>query len=172
MINYFDEFPQARTKDAVDRLTENFESFSLKETVIGEFISKEYNISIKSISRHSKARNDSAKIKVRREWVEIWSNTSMDFNTNCIFIDESTFDISMRPSTARSARGTPAVVVTPSTKAISNTILGAISAMEVINIDIRALVGIRKRKATTIKKRSFGGTNSGYYLNFTKKTID
>jgi hypothetical protein len=42
LINYFDEFPQARTKDAVDRLTENFESFSLKETVVGEFISNEY----------------------------------------------------------------------------------------------------------------------------------
>jgi hypothetical protein len=96
----------------------------------------------------------------------------MDFNTNCIFIDESAFDINMRTSTARSARGTPAVVIIPSTKAISHTILGAISAMEVINIEIRVLVGIRKRKTTTIKKRSFGGTNSGHYLNFIKKTID
>lgn len=31
LINYFDEFPQARTKDAVDSLTENFENFSLKK---------------------------------------------------------------------------------------------------------------------------------------------
>ncbi|KAG2190476.1 hypothetical protein INT47_003004, partial [Mucor saturninus] len=180
LINYYDEFPQARTKDAVDSLTENFENFSLKETVVGEFISKECNLSIKRITRHPKARNDPVKLKARREWVEEWSKTSMDFNTNCIFIDESAFDINMRPSTARSARGTPAIVVTPSTKAISHTILGAISAMGVINIEIRVpvppkkmkVVGSRKRKASAPKKPSFGGTNSGHYLNFIKKTLD
>ncbi|KAI8642306.1 hypothetical protein BD408DRAFT_387596, partial [Parasitella parasitica] len=51
LINYFDEFSQARTKDAVDSLTENFENFSLKETVVGEFISRECNLSIKSVTR-------------------------------------------------------------------------------------------------------------------------
>ncbi|KAI8078541.1 hypothetical protein BDF21DRAFT_46386 [Thamnidium elegans] len=56
----------------------------------------------------------------------------MDFNTNCIFIDESAFDINMRPSTRKSARGAPAVVITLSTKVISLTILGAISAMRMI----------------------------------------
>lgn len=87
LINHFDEIPQARTKDAVDSLTENFESFNLKETVVGEFISKECNLSIKSITRRPKARNDPEKLKVRCEWVELWSNASMDFNTNYIFID-------------------------------------------------------------------------------------
>lgn len=180
MIDYFDEFPQARIKDAVDNLTEIFENFNLKETVVGEFISKECNLSIKRITRHPKARNSPEKIKSRREWVELWSNTTMNFNTICTFIDESASDINMRPSTARSARGTPAVVITPSTKAISHTILGAISAPEVINIEIRVpvppkkikVVGSCKRKATAIKKPSFGGTNSGHYLNFIKKTLD
>ncbi|KAI9249562.1 hypothetical protein EDC94DRAFT_589102 [Helicostylum pulchrum] len=168
LISYFDEFPQARTKDAVDSLTENFGNFSLKETVVGEFISKECNLSIKTVTRHLKARNGPDRLKVRREWVEMWSKTSIDFNTNCIFIDESAFDINIRPSTGRSARGTPAVVITPSTKAISHTILGAISAMGVINIEIRVpvppkkikVVGSRKRKSTAVKKPSFGGTNS------------
>ncbi|KAI9259947.1 hypothetical protein EDC94DRAFT_585388 [Helicostylum pulchrum] len=171
---------KARIKDAVDNLTEIFENFNLKETVVGEFISKECNLSIKRITRHPKARNSPEKIKARREWVELWSNTTMNFNTICTFIDESASDINMRPSTARSARGTPAVVITPSTKAISHTILGAISAPEVINIEIRVpvppkkikVVGSCKRKATAIKKPSFGGTNSGHYLNFIKKTLD
>ncbi|KAI9256053.1 hypothetical protein EDC94DRAFT_586897 [Helicostylum pulchrum] len=166
-----------RKPNAVDSLTENFGNFSLKETVVGEFISKECNLSINTMTRHPKARNDPDRLKVRCEWVEMWSKTSMDFNTNCIFIDESAFDINKRPSTGRSARGTPAVVITPSTKAISHTILGAISAMGVINIEIRVpvppkkikAVGSRKRKSTAVKKSSFGGTNSGHYLKFIKK---
>jgi hypothetical protein len=44
---------------------------------------------------------------------------------NCVFIDESGFNINMRPATARSARGTPAIVTTPTTKAVSHSVLGA-----------------------------------------------
>lgn len=180
LIGYFDEYPQARTKDAVDSLTENFENFSLKETVVGEFISKECNISIKKATRHPEPRNNPDKLRLRREWVETWSKTEMNFISNCIFIDESAFDINMRPSTARSARGTPAVIITPSTKAASHTILGAISSMGVVNIEIRVpvppkkikVVGSRKRKATAPIKTSSAGTNAGHYINFIKKTLD
>lgn len=69
----------------------------------------------------------------------------------------------MRPPTARSA-----------------TILEAISTMGVINIDIQVpvppkkikAVGSHKRKATAIKKPSFGGYNFDCYLNFIKKTLN
>ncbi|KAG1469398.1 hypothetical protein G6F56_003279 [Rhizopus delemar] len=37
--------------------------FMLKDTVIGKFISTEYNLSTKAITRHPVARNQSAKIK-------------------------------------------------------------------------------------------------------------
>jgi hypothetical protein len=67
-------------------------------------------------------------------------------------MDESAFDINMRPSTARSARGTPAVIVTPSTKATGHAILGAISAMGVINIEIRVPRPPKKVKVVYLKK--------------------
>lgn len=61
----------------------------------------------------------------------------MDYLKNCIFIDESAFDINMRPGYGRSVRGTPAIGITPLTRAESHSIIGAISAVEVINIDVR-----------------------------------
>ncbi|OAC99616.1 hypothetical protein MUCCIDRAFT_167033 [Mucor lusitanicus CBS 277.49] len=85
----------------------------------------------------------------------------MDYLNNCVFVDESAFDINMRPATARSASGTPAIVTTPSTRAVSHTILGAISAMGVVNIEIRLpnmkpkkikVDGARKRKQPQSKK--------------------
>ncbi|KAG1096685.1 hypothetical protein G6F42_018321 [Rhizopus arrhizus] len=86
---------------------------------------------------------------------------NIDYLSNCVFVDESAFDINMRPSTARSAKGTPAIFTTPSTHAVSHTILGAISAMGVVNIEIglhnlkpkRIRVdGSRKRKQPQPKK--------------------
>jgi hypothetical protein len=50
LINYFDELPQAHTKDAVDSLTEKIESFSLTEAIVEGFISKKCNLSIKKVT--------------------------------------------------------------------------------------------------------------------------
>lgn len=66
----------------------------------------------------------------------------------------------MEPLTARSIRGTPTIVVTPSARAVSHTILGTVSVIGVL-IEIHVLltpkrinvVGARKRKATAIKKK-------------------
>lgn len=104
----------------------------------------------------------------------------MSYTDNCIFIDESALDINMKPPTARSARGTPAIVTSPSARAISHTILGAISAQGVVNMEIRVpltpkrikVVGGQKRKATAVKAKTPGGTNAGHYTNFIKKTMD
>jgi hypothetical protein len=74
-------------------------------------------------------RNSEATLIKRKEWVEKWSQTDMDYMSNCIFVDESAFDINMRPTKARSTKGTRAVVTTPSARAVSHTILGAISAL-------------------------------------------
>lgn len=68
LIDFFDENPHARISDAVEELTKNFEGFTLKETVVGKFISTECNLSIsKKFTRHLIVRNQPAKIKERRE---------------------------------------------------------------------------------------------------------
>ncbi|CEP12586.1 hypothetical protein [Parasitella parasitica] len=136
LINLFDEEPQATRKDAVDALTAAFEGFNLKESQVGTFIRNECNLTVKRITRHPKARDSPDTLLKRKVWVEKWSQTDMDYLSNCVFVDESAFDINMRPSTARSEKGTPAVVTTPSTRAVSHTILGAVSAMGVVNIEI------------------------------------
>ncbi|CEG79516.1 hypothetical protein RMATCC62417_13971 [Rhizopus microsporus] len=69
----------------------------------------------------------------------------MDYLENCVFISESGFDINMRPSHGRSIRGTPAMATALTTKAESYSILGAISAVGVANIDVR-IAQTRKKK--------------------------
>jgi hypothetical protein len=118
--------------DAVKELIINFKRFTLKETVVRNFISTECNLSIKTVTYHPVARNQSAKIKERREWLETWSNCT----ENCIFIDESAFDINMKSPTARSIRETSAIVASSSARAISHITLGAISICGAVNMGI------------------------------------
>lgn len=106
--------------------------------------------------------------------------TDMDYIKNCVFIDESAFDINMRSSRGRSIRNTPAVVETPFTRVESHTILGAISSVSAVNIEVRTVQmrkkvkvsGARKRKTTSTKtKSSKTGIRTGHYLEFLRRNI-
>jgi hypothetical protein len=71
-----------------------------------------------------------------KKWVE---TTDINYLTNCVFVDEAGFNINMRSPNARSIRGTPAVVEAPTTRAVTHTTLGAITAQDVISVEIRSL---------------------------------
>ncbi|KAG1472684.1 hypothetical protein G6F56_001396 [Rhizopus delemar] len=83
------------------------------------------------------ARNDSTKIADRTAWVEEWSKTDMDYLEKCVFVDESAFNINTRPLEGWSIKGTPAIVITPTTKAVLHTVLGAISAKYVVSMELQ-----------------------------------
>ncbi|KAF1797613.1 hypothetical protein FB192DRAFT_1400742 [Mucor lusitanicus] len=59
---------------------------------------------VKRITRRPAARNSPDTLLRRKECVEKWSQTDMDYLSNCVFVDESASDINMRPSTVRSAK--------------------------------------------------------------------
>lgn len=86
----------------------------------------------------------------------------------------------MRRSRAWSKKGTEAVIPTASTRAVSHTVIGAISAISVINITMRVplspkkikIQGGKKRKAAPPKVPEAKGTTTGHYLNFIRETLD
>ncbi|KAI8979891.1 hypothetical protein BDB01DRAFT_703520, partial [Pilobolus umbonatus] len=98
--------------------------------------------------------------------------------------DESAFNINMRPSGDWAEKGKPAIVTTPSTRAVSHRILGAISSKFVLSMELRkpprGMVQAhqdrfynRKRKTPSSNKKSvLRGTVTGHYLVFLEKTMD
>ncbi|KAG1472240.1 hypothetical protein G6F56_001658 [Rhizopus delemar] len=115
-VNLYNDNPQARVVDAVTSLTEKFAGLTIKETSVRNFLKTECNLSFKKkITRHSAPQNDSTKIAKY----------------------ESGFDINMRPPGGWSAKGTPAIVTTPSNRAESHTILGVVSAKYVASMELR-----------------------------------
>jgi hypothetical protein len=82
-----------------------------------------------------------------------WTQTDMNYLNNCVFIDEAGFDISIRPEYGRAASGSSVVIVTPSTRAETHTILGTISFLGVVNIEVRIPQKPKKIKADGSRKR-------------------
>lgn len=111
------------------------------------------------------ARNNEQNLNNRLDWVKKWCTTDTDFSKNCVFVDESGFNINLKSSRAWAPKGKKAVVATPVTKAPSHSIIGAISAIGVVNISmrvpkappkIRKIQGGRKKKGCSwccFKKR-------------------
>ncbi|KAG0754563.1 hypothetical protein G6F57_006105 [Rhizopus arrhizus] len=163
-------------------LTNKFEGLEIKKSRVHELMRDECNLSMKQTICWPEARASKENVQKRYDWVVKWSNTDMDFSRNCIFIDEAGFDINMRASRAWAPRGQMAVTITPTTKAPSHTILGAISYVGVVNLSIRVpkqppkvrkVQGGRKRKNPEASNEEvLKGTTVGYYMQFIQETLN
>ena len=97
----------------------------------------------------------------------------MDFRTNCVFLDESTFHINLKRSIARLKKGLPAVAIVPKARAQTTTILGAISASSLIKCRLRLpQPPAKKRKREGYVGLTSTGTVTGHYFSFLKATMD
>jgi hypothetical protein len=107
--------------------------------------------------------------------------TDINYLRNCVFVDEAAFNINMRAPYGRSLSGTPAIVETSSTRAISHTILGAIiSSQGVVSVEVREplkskkikVTGGNKRKNTPATEKKTTGTTAGHYMRFISKMLN
>ena len=128
---------------------------------------------------HSIERNSPQKIEERYQWVKQWEKTDLDFESNCVFIDEIAFHINLKRSMAWSKKGERAVVVTPKTRAKITTIIGATSPYGMVNIKVKSPKVARpskRRKAASgglvVVGKGKGGTVTGHYFNFIAMTLD
>lgn len=89
-------------------------------------------------------------------------------------------NLALRRSRGWSKRGTQAIVTVQSARGVSHTIIGAISALGVVNLSMREsgntkkrkVVGATKRKAPEDRLSVPKGTTGGHYLQFLNDTMD
>lgn len=92
-----------------------------------------------------------------------WKDTNLNYETNCIFIDEAGFHINMRNNWARSDLGTPAKVTIPKTRSPSHTIIGVIHSSCIMHITLK------KRHKKKLQNKSAGGSQKKKKINQEKK---
>ncbi|KAG1052738.1 hypothetical protein G6F43_005137 [Rhizopus delemar] len=169
VINFIDANPSATVIEVTEHLLKQFHDLKVSRSTVNNFMRRECNLSLKKAEFHSIERNSPAKIEERHNWVCKWENTDMNFLTNCVFLDESAFDINMKRSRAWSNKGTRAIVTRPTTRANTTFILGAISASGLITVGVKKPRPAKKRKADGYIS---SGTVTGHYISFLKTTLD
>ncbi|KAG1025728.1 hypothetical protein G6F43_014129 [Rhizopus delemar] len=104
LIKFFDEDVSATIQDATEDLIKSFAGLEIKKSRVAEFMKEECNLSLKVVSRHATARNCEKTLEARAAWVKEWTEKGINFLNNCVFVDESGFDINMRRSRGWSAK--------------------------------------------------------------------
>jgi hypothetical protein len=134
---------------------------------------------LKKAHFHSIDRNPPENLDNTFNWITRWKQTIWIIYANRVFIDEAAFRINMKRTVAWSKVGTRAEVVVPKIRAKTTTVLGAISAVGVINIKVRrprASVQSKKRKTRggmpASRDQGRSGTVAGHYFNCVGNTMD
>jgi hypothetical protein len=183
LLDFYDNWPQARIIDAMDFLTQKFSDLGVKRSTVHNFLKTECNLSFKKLTTQLAARNSPTKIQDCKNWVIKWGATDMDCLKNCAFVDESGFNINMRPPSGWALKGKPAAAETPTGRAVSHTVLGAITTKFVVSMELRnpqkssKRIKIdfsnRKRKSPAQKKKTTSkGTVTGHHMKFLEKAMD
>ncbi|KAG1139069.1 hypothetical protein G6F37_008932 [Rhizopus arrhizus] len=151
----------------------------IKKSRVHEFMRDECNLSMKQTTCWSETRTSKENVQKRYEGIIKRSNTDMDFSRNCIFIDQTGFDINMRASRAWAPRGQMTVTTAPTTKAPSHIILDTISSVGVVNLSIRVpkqprkVQGGRKRKDPEASNEEVPkGTIAGHCMRFIQENLN
>ncbi|KAG1442515.1 hypothetical protein G6F56_011033 [Rhizopus delemar] len=137
VISFIDANPSATVVQVTENLLERFNDLKISRSTVYNFMRSEYNLSLKKADFHSIERNCPAKIEEWYDWVCTSEHTDMNSLTNCVFLDESAFDINMKRSRAWSKKGTRALVTRPTTRASTTSILDAISAASLITVSLK-----------------------------------
>ncbi|KAG1050496.1 hypothetical protein G6F43_007232 [Rhizopus delemar] len=100
VINFIDANPSATVVEVIELLLKRFHDLKVSRSTVYNVMRNECNLSLKKADFHSIERNSPAKIGERYGWVCKWKNAVMNFLTNCVFLNESAFDINMKRSRA------------------------------------------------------------------------
>ncbi|KAG2200617.1 hypothetical protein INT47_007361 [Mucor saturninus] len=151
LISIVDEKPDLVLEEMVEQMNSQFMDLEIGKSALHKFLTEKCQITLKRAHLYSIERNNHTKIEERYNWVKKWQETDMDFESNCVFIDEAAFHINMKRNYAWSSKGEWAIVKIPKTRAKTTTIIGAISSIVIINNKVKlpkVTAPSKKRKAT------------------------
>lgn len=132
-----DEDPQLNAVNIIEKLSEQFMGLSTTKGQLNHHMRITMLISVKKPTFKPAARNLEANLQEGYDWYMQWKDTDLDVMKNCIFINESGFNINMRNNWARPTIGTSAKVVLPKTRTVPRTIIGVIHCSSVIHVTLK-----------------------------------
>ncbi|OAD75130.1 Homeodomain-like DNA binding domain-containing transcription factor [Phycomyces blakesleeanus NRRL 1555(-)] len=137
LINLIDQKPGIVLDEMMDGLTSQFTNLDISRSSLYKYVAAHCGMSVKRALFRPAERNSDTKIEARFQWVTELLKTDIDYITDCVFINESGFNIDMKRSMAWAPVGETPIVEIPKTRATSHTTIGAISPLGVINVQLK-----------------------------------
>ena len=177
LLKYVESNPASVLADIRIKLCEAFPGLTLSLSTLHRHLVQKCLLTLKKLEKLPAARNSDRVIALRKEKVEEWErNKDMNFNKNCVFIDEAGFNLHTQSNFGRSIKGTPAKATVPASKGISITILGAISDAGVIDVSLRkpTAASTKKRRADgkVVTLRNKVGTRTEHFMSYLSNVMD
>lgn len=160
----------------LEKLRDAFDDAKASASTIYNYITKVCKFSLKRISKWAMRRGLDEVKEQRYEWAKEYQD-KLDFNKNCVFIDEAGFNISMRREYGWSAVGEKAVIKVPVTRGVNVSFLGAVCAKGCIELMVRnpaTIAANKKRKIdtdTAVSESGGRGTTANHIFTFVKSVI-
>ncbi|KAG1468953.1 hypothetical protein G6F56_003544 [Rhizopus delemar] len=82
LVNLIGEKPSIVLNEMMESLTDQFFNLQIKMTALYNSVTKKCNINLERAHLHAVDRNSPEKIQARHRWVEVWSETDMDYLSN------------------------------------------------------------------------------------------
>lgn len=161
-----------------ETLMQKFPEVVISRTAFYHFIKDKCALSIKKVQQISEHRNSDETKQKRREAVLGWlTDKDMDFENNCVFLDEAGFNLYISRTRGWSRKGKPCKVLVPKSKGKNITILGAISSAGIIDISLRVpeVLGSASKKRSadgkTVKVTAKVGTRTEHFMNYLENVL-
>jgi hypothetical protein len=128
LCTFYGKKPEAVLWQARESLLQAFpEIKSISLSSLHKHLVQHASLTLKKLERIVTARAALNNLNLRKERVLEWkADKNMDWENNCVFIDEAGFNMHIRRNFGRSKRGIPAKTLLPSNRGITVTIIGAI----------------------------------------------
>ncbi|KAF7721465.1 hypothetical protein EC973_004667 [Apophysomyces ossiformis] len=163
----YDSDPTTTLTQAQEQMCERFGT-PITQSGLQKHPVKHCGLTMKKLEKVSEARNWTATIAKRMNWVMAINQQQIDY-AKCIFIDEPGFNFHIKHKLAKA--------IVSNTRRVNITILGVVAAEGRVNLSLikpQAVAASNKRKIQAGKEQVVGkvGTRAEHFMNFLDVVMD
>lgn len=178
LIKLVDKTAHITLSQMFEKLSRKFPGeITMSRSAFYRFVREYCALTIKKLNKFPEYRTLDETIKKRKEAVDSWlKDKNMDFEKNCVFVDESGFNLYISRGKGWSVKGEPSIAHVPRAKGTNISLIGAIFHGGIINLMLRkstALTGASKKRDVNGKPIKVSkGTTKGHFMGFLNVLMD
>ncbi|KAI7846714.1 hypothetical protein BDC45DRAFT_69097 [Circinella umbellata] len=141
---------------ALQQIQESFEktfNMTISQSSLHRHLTQKCRLSLKRAGWYPERRTDTDTKRMREEWVRQYIHSKqIDYESNCIFIEECPFNASMRRNYGWSERGRPVRIKVKTRRSPTITLLAAICNDGLVEASLRIPQKTDKKRRVKVKR--------------------